>query len=100
MRAKEYAQMYLKSDNKNVTGVEILKMFIDETVELMNKRNIKLNSGVISLFNEQHRKYQSYASIVNGKLPIRQPLLYDGYKNAMFKVFPGLKAEIEKAVSR
>ncbi len=96
MKAKEYAELYLKSDNKNEKAVEIVRMFAAEFDSLIRQRNITENQAVISLFKEVDKKYQVYVSIVNKKLPIRQPLLYHGFRHTMFRQFPELKQEINK----
>jgi hypothetical protein len=90
MKAKEYAEKYLQSDEKEKTIVEIARLFLLEIESLSNARNAKFDKALIPICKELNNKWIKFAEIVNKKFPITQPISYFGFKNLISKAFPEL----------
>lgn len=90
MKAKEYAEKYMQSDEKEKTIVEIAKLFLHEIESLSNARNAKFSKALIPICKELDNKWMKFAEIVNKKLPITQPISYLGFKNLVKKASPEL----------
>lgn len=100
MKAKEYAELLFEdfkkaNDNSDVDQIiiGILSKFMDEVEELAKIRNVKLDSGMISIIKEQSDKWAAFGRIVNKKYGILFIRL-DGFKEYMIKHIPELKDKI------
>jgi len=91
MKAKELAQQYLNSNNKSEESVKIAMAFLSDLQKMMIARNIRSDDAVISLLNEFENKWKTYAALVNEKLPVTKPILYDGFRNIIYLSLPDLK---------
>lgn len=91
MKAKEYADRYLKSENKDNELCEIMRAFFNEIKEIQEKRNARSNDAMITILNEQHQKWQKFAGIINARLPVTRPILYMGFKNTIHHAIPELR---------
>lgn len=90
MKAKEYADKYLKSDEKEKEIVEIARLFLLEIETLSNARNAKFDRALIPICKELEQKWHKFASLVNAKLPVTKPIMYSGFKNLVKKASPEL----------
>ena len=98
MKAKEYAELLfedIEKDNPDVDQIiiGILSKFMDEVQELAKIRNVKLDSGMISIIKEQSDKWAAFGRIVNKKYGILFIRL-DGFKEYMIMHIPKLKDKI------
>ena len=100
MKAQEYAELLFEdikkakdnSDVDQIIGTIFIK-FMDEGQELAKKRNVKLDSGMISIIKEQSDKWAAFGRIVNKKYGILFIRL-DGFKNYVISKIPELKDQI------
>lgn len=56
MKAKEFAQQYLNSNNKSEESVKIAMAFLSDFQKMMIARNIRSLDAVTSLLNEFENK--------------------------------------------
>ncbi|NCB44075.1 MAG: hypothetical protein EOM59_15875 [Clostridia bacterium] len=91
MKAKEFAQQYLNSNNKSEESVKIAMAFLSDFQKMMIARNIRSVDAVTSLLNEFENKWKIYATLVNEKLPVTTPILYNGFRNIIYLSCPNLK---------
>lgn len=64
MKAKEYAEIYNKEEDKKKVLKKILHMFLDEITEICDKRNCKTRSAYDGVIQELHQKWKSFADQV------------------------------------
>ncbi len=68
MKAKEYAKLF--NENRSVdTLVNISTQFVKECIDLINLRNAKTNSAIVSVFEEQDKKWRAFARLIEGVKP-------------------------------
>ena len=91
MKAKEFAQQYIDSDDKDKEIVKIARQFLDDYIEMGKVRNARSDSAFISLLNEFNNKWQTFSMIVNKKLPITTPIRSDGFRNLIYLMMPAIK---------
>lgn len=91
MKAKEFAEQYLKADDKTSESVKIARQFLSDFEYMKHIRNAKSDAAIISLLNEFDNKWKTYAMLVNNKLPVTAPILYNGFRNIIYLRFPDLK---------
>ena len=91
MKSKEYAELYLKAEDKDKIVVEIANMFLKEISTIIDMRNAKSTNAIISILNDLNQKWIKFASIVNSKYPVTPPILYSGFKNLAYKAVPQVK---------
>ena len=65
MKAKVLAKKFIDSENKKTELNEIIKGIGVEIDTLRKARNIKVDTGLIGIFKDLDRKYQTFAMIVN-----------------------------------
>ena len=92
MKAKDYADKYISSKNKNKAIVEIAKAFWTEIEITSNARNIKLDMALIPILKELNKKWMKFAGIVNKKYPVSEPIKYTAFKELVQDVSPELYA--------
>lgn len=90
MKAKEYAENYLKSDNKEKELVEIARSFLCEIETLSKARNAKFDTALIPICKELNQKWMTFATLVNKKLPVSEPISYGGFKELVKYASPEL----------
>ena len=81
-RAKEYAAEF-EADPTMETMRGIAHAFMVEGKEIIAMRNAESNSAVLSILDEQDRKWQAFARRVEGVRP-------DGFERLVKKVFPAV----------
>lgn len=91
MKAKEFAQQYIDSDDKDKEIAKIARQFLDDYIEMGKVRNARSDSAFISLLNEFNNKWQTFSMIVNKKLPVTTPIRSDGFRNLIYLVMPEIK---------
>jgi hypothetical protein len=65
MKAKELAERFINADDKETELHEIIKGISVEVDTLRKARNIKVDTGLIGIFKDLDKKYQTFAMIVN-----------------------------------
>ena len=63
MKAKEFAQQYIDSDDKDKEIAKIARQFLDDFIEMGKVRNARSDSAFISLLNEFNNKWQTFSII-------------------------------------
>ena len=87
MKAKEYIKIYEKNkENMDIKKAieKILWMYIEEGQEMIKKRNIKLDNGLISIIKELNQKW-------NAMMKYSNDIKKDGYLNAILIIMPNIK---------
>lgn len=64
MKAKEYAEIYNKEEDKKEVLRKILHMFLGEVAEICDKRNCRTRSAHDAVVQELHQKWRSFAGQV------------------------------------
>ena len=96
MKATEYLEKYefgltsSKPEAYSESACDLMKEMILEMQDLMNKRHINTNEGIIALLKEFNRKWNALCDLFEKKYGI-SPLLKDGYKNYWIAEMPELK---------
>jgi hypothetical protein len=90
MKAKEYAENYMKSDNKNDEIINIARSFLTEIDIMAKARNAKMDSALIPICRELNQKWITFATLVNKKLPISEPIKYTGFTDLVKTYSPEL----------
>ena len=90
MRAKDYADRYISSENKKETVVEIARDFLIEIETLSEARNAKFDKALIPICKELNKKWVKFADIVNKKYPVSEPIKYTGFKELVQRASPEL----------
>jgi hypothetical protein len=90
MKAKEYADMYIKAENKQDEAVKIVKMFLQEIIDLSKARNAKFDRALIPICKDLNQKWVKYAQLVNKHYPVTEPIKYSGFKGVIEKFNPEL----------
>jgi hypothetical protein len=92
-RAKEYAKMFIDNPTNEFDVLsDIITSFIGEIYELMSIRNAKSNDALLSILDEQERKWKSFAN----KVGINPEGFSMAILACMPEVFPLWKPEKEK----
>lgn len=91
MKAKEFAQQYLNSNNKSEEAGKIAMAFLSDFQKMMTARNVRSIYAATSLLNEFENKWKTFARLVNEKLPVTTPILDNGFRNIIYLLFPDLK---------
>ena len=87
MKAKEYAAQF----EANPTLEEICaigKQFILETGDIVKARNARSNAAVLSVLDEQDRKWRALARILDGMIGIPGGVKPDGFAMLVKLVMP------------
>jgi len=90
MKAKEYAELYMQSEDRDKTIVEIGIQFLKDTTALIKARNAQTDTACSSILNEINGKWISFATIVNRKFPVISPIKYTGYKELIHEASPAM----------
>lgn len=79
MKAKEYAEMYIKEPSGDKLG-EICQMFYTESVTLLNERKAFKNSAVFAVLDEMSTKWKAFAKRVNDKVAKEATIKENGFE--------------------
>lgn len=90
MKAKEYAEKYLKSDTKETEIVEIAKSFLIEIETLSKSRNAKFDRALVHICKELNQKWITFATLVNKNLPVTEQITYNGFNELVKRMSPEL----------
>lgn len=94
MKATEYAAKVLKANTgEEYTSavVEVTKEFLEEMHQLIEKRKVLLNRGVIPIIKEQDQKYRKFACLINEVLPEGYGKVKpSGFMEVLAKLHPGV----------
>ncbi len=88
MKAKEYAEKYLASNDYQKELVEIGKMFLFEVDTMRKARNAQTMPALINILNELNAKWRTFTYAVNKKTPIG--INYSGFENLIKMASPEL----------
>jgi len=96
MKAKEYAEEFLKTDfkvseevtNKAVSDITI--KFFNEINDIRLARHVTKDIGLASIVKEQNQKWNAFCRIVNKVLGVELMRL-DGFRLYMLEIIPDLK---------
>ena len=70
-KATEYAAIF-DADPTIETALKIAFDFVMETIELADMRKVNTDDGMIAIFREQDRKWQSFAGKAGGGNAVRR----------------------------
>lgn len=79
MKAKEYAELYKKGENKEVTIVYILRAFITETLQLANMRKAKTDGDFCRVLESMNQKWRAFVRILRVDPRHDDLVLEDGF---------------------
>lgn len=68
MKAKEYAQLYTQ-DKTPENLITILHRFINETYDIIERRNAQSDRAAVAVLDEQHHKWVAFSKMVSGVKP-------------------------------
>lgn len=82
-KATEYAAIF-DADPTIETARKIAFNFLMEIKELADARKVKTDAGIVAIFREQDRKWQSFAGKAGGGNAVRR----DGFRVLTMSEFP------------
>jgi len=94
MKAKDYFQKYDEAiiaeakDPKVHTDGPISKMFMEffeEVNTIIDQRHIKFDRGIVSVVEEQNKKWNAVANLFTQKYGVT-PITRDGFKTAFYNM--------------
>jgi len=80
MKAKEYYDQIVNETDKKKEILVIANAFLQEAKSIMEMRHAKSNQAVISILDEQNKKFIKFASLVNADDTFDFDIKYTGFK--------------------
>jgi len=95
MKAKEYADLLLKSEDKKTEIQKIMFSFLKEVVDIANMRKAKSDSALFSILREQEQKFLAFARIINSQEKCEIGINPEGFTNLLKIHMPDIYAKYE-----
>lgn len=86
MKAKEYAKQYNEAEDKLKALGDITREFINETIQIIEKKNCTRDSACIAVFKEQNQKWFAFSRLTGVSNEL--------FKFALEKIEPKFKGVI------
>ena len=65
MKAKELAEIFLKENDFDKAALDLFKYLVFESEDIIKNRNVKSDSGCLSVIREQNNKWKAVCRIIN-----------------------------------
>lgn len=87
MKAKEYAKIYLESEDKAVGVFEIIRDILFESQQIIKDRHIKRVSALLDVFDELEKKWQAVVRRANIPLKDEKDPFHYIFKKFMPEIY-------------